>query len=78
MAEVYWHALARDVSFEEYETNQTTIDAASDLSKFSDFRGPKDNGLVTRVPYSAEGHLVTSQALISPNFFGKIFLMDPP
>jgi hypothetical protein len=47
MAEVYWQALTRDVPFTDYDTNPLTIEAASDLSQFSDFRGPKYNGIVT-------------------------------
>ncbi|WP_078429822.1 vanadium-dependent haloperoxidase [Alkalihalobacterium alkalinitrilicum] len=47
MAEVYWRALTRDVHFEEYDINAPTIEAASELSRFSDFRGPKMNGCVT-------------------------------
>lgn len=47
MAEVYWRSLARDVPFSDYDTNPLTLAAASDLSKFSDFRGPVINGAVT-------------------------------
>ncbi|PAB60187.1 phosphoesterase [Anaeromicrobium sediminis] len=47
MAEDYWSALTRDVPFINYNTNYLTIAAASDLSKFSDFRGPKEDGVVT-------------------------------
>lgn len=47
MAEVYWQALTRDVPFTDYDTNPTTLAAASDLSGFSDFHGPKVNGAVT-------------------------------
>jgi len=47
LAELYWLALTRDVPFAEYDTNPLTIAAAADLSNFSDFRGPKVNGLVT-------------------------------
>ena len=47
MAELYWLALTRDVPFADYDTNPLTLAAASDLSKFSDFRGPKVNGEVT-------------------------------
>ncbi|TEB12448.1 PAP2 superfamily protein [Pelotomaculum sp. FP] len=47
MAEVYWQALTRDVPFTDYDTNPLTLAAASDLSGFSDFRGPKAGGLVT-------------------------------
>ncbi|GGE68727.1 vanadium-dependent haloperoxidase [Priestia taiwanensis] len=41
MGELYWQALTRDVPFAEYDTNKWTRTAAADLSKFSDFRGPK-------------------------------------
>ena len=47
MAELYWQALTRDVPFTDYDTNPLTIAAASDLSGFSDFHGPKLNGEVT-------------------------------
>jgi len=47
MAEDYWMALTRDVPFTDYDTNPITLTAASDLSKFTDFRGPKVNGMVT-------------------------------
>jgi hypothetical protein len=47
IAEVYWQALTRDVSFNTYSTHLLTLTAAADLSKFSDFRGPTVNGLVT-------------------------------
>ncbi|ACV63614.1 phosphoesterase PA-phosphatase related [Desulfofarcimen acetoxidans DSM 771] len=47
MAELYWQALTRDVYFMDYNTNPLTIAAASDLSGFADFPGPKLNGEVT-------------------------------
>ncbi|MFC0561967.1 vanadium-dependent haloperoxidase [Halalkalibacter alkalisediminis] len=47
MAELYWRALARDVHFNEYDRNPLTIEAAKELSSFSDFRGPKVNEVVT-------------------------------
>lgn len=46
-AEVYWQALTRDVPFSDYDTNELTLEAASDLSTFSDFRGPKEKGKIT-------------------------------
>ena len=55
MVEVYWAALLRDVPF----TGGTPPGRAGlrDLSRLSDFRGPKDGGLVTpytifRAPYT--------------------------
>lgn len=47
IAEDYWAALTRDVPFNDYDTNSDIGDAAANLSKFSDFRGPKQNGQVT-------------------------------
>ncbi len=47
MAEVYWHALTRDVHFSNYGTDSLTVQAAANLSQFSDFRGPKEGGNVT-------------------------------
>lgn len=46
MVEVYWQALTRDVPFNEYGSNPLTWAAAEDLSRLSDFRGPKSNGVV--------------------------------
>ena len=47
MAEVYWQALTRDVPFSQYDVNPLIQEAAADLTKFSDFRGPKVSGQVT-------------------------------
>ncbi|MEJ7670264.1 MAG: vanadium-dependent haloperoxidase [Casimicrobiaceae bacterium] len=46
MAEVYWQALTRDVPFSEYDQDPLANAAAADLSRFSDFRGPKRGGQV--------------------------------
>jgi len=47
MVEDYWMALARDVSFSEYQNNSIIDDAMAELSGLSDFRGPKIGGNVT-------------------------------
>ena len=47
IAEDYWAALTRDVPFNQYATDPMIAQAAADLSKFSDYRGPKENGQVT-------------------------------
>ena len=47
LAELYWMALARDVHFLDYGADATIAAAAAELSRFSDFRGPKTNGQVT-------------------------------
>jgi len=41
IAENYWMALTRDISFQDYDSHPLTNAAAEDLTKFSDFRGPK-------------------------------------
>lgn len=45
--EVMWQALTRDVSYSEYATDKLIQQAADDMSRFSDFRGPKDSDEVT-------------------------------
>lgn len=47
MAENYWMALTRDVPFADYGAHPLTLAAAADLSRLSDFRGPKVGGRVT-------------------------------
>lgn len=47
IAEMYWHALLRDVPFSEYDTNPLVQRACAELSALSDFRGPKESGKVT-------------------------------
>jgi membrane-associated phospholipid phosphatase len=47
MGEVYWQALTRDVAFVDYATDPLIAQACADMSAFSDFRGPKQGGLVT-------------------------------
>ncbi|MGH3785433.1 MAG: vanadium-dependent haloperoxidase [Pseudonocardiaceae bacterium] len=47
MAELYWMALMRDVKFTDFGNSTLAADAADDLSTYSDFRAPKENGCVT-------------------------------
>lgn len=48
MAELYWMALARDVEFTNFATDSIVAAAADDLTNnFTDFRGPKIDGMVT-------------------------------
>jgi hypothetical protein len=48
LAELYWMALARDVNFLDYESDATIAAAGNELSRFSDFQGPRNgNGQVT-------------------------------
>ena len=76
IAEDYWYALTRDVPFSQYQTDPTIAQAAADLSKFSDYRGPKSNGQVTpevifrgSTPGDLTGPYI-SQFLLRPTPFG--------
>lgn len=76
MAEHYWQATLRDVNFLDYGTNPIALAAADDLSNFSDFRGPKQGGIVTtqtlfrdNYPGCTTGPYI-SQFLLLPAGFG--------
>ncbi|MGE0010362.1 MAG: vanadium-dependent haloperoxidase [Candidatus Babeliales bacterium] len=47
VVELYWHALLRDIPFTQYATNERVAVATEDLSRCSDFKGPKVNDKVT-------------------------------
>jgi hypothetical protein len=76
--ELYWMALLRDVNFADYPTNPTVAEAAADISKLSDFRGPKDGAAVTpqtlfrdSYPGCTVGPYI-SQFLLQPCAFGAM------
>ncbi len=46
MVELYWMALTRDVPFGTWATDPLVARAAADMSRLSDFRGPKEDGAV--------------------------------
>jgi hypothetical protein len=78
MAELYWMALLRDVNFADYETSSLVQTAAADLTKMSDFRGPKVGGAVTpqtlfrdTYPGCTVGPYI-SQFLLQPCNFGSM------
>jgi hypothetical protein len=78
MAELYWMALLRDTNFADYDSSTLAQTAAADLSKLSDFRGPKAGGAVTtrtlfRDPYPGctTGPYI-SQFLLQPCNFGAM------
>ena len=78
MAELYWMALLRDVNFADYDSNAIAQQAATDLSKMSDFRGPKIGGAVTTqtlfrdtYPGCTVGPYI-SQFLLQPCNFGSM------
>ncbi|HEX9982416.1 MAG TPA: vanadium-dependent haloperoxidase [Thermoanaerobaculia bacterium] len=47
LAELYWHAALRDVPFAAYDSDPLVAKACAELSRMSDYRGPKENGRVT-------------------------------
>jgi len=47
LGEVYWHAILRDVPFNDYGTDSDAADAIADLNAFSETVGPTDGGVVT-------------------------------
>lgn len=76
MVELYWMALLRDVNFLDYATNPIAARACADLSRLSDFRGPKIGNQVTpqtlfrdKFPGCTDGPYV-SQFLLQPAGFG--------
>jgi hypothetical protein len=80
ITELYWQALLRDVPFSEYEAHPLAQMAAADLSRLSDFRGPKQGRSVTPqtlfrgfTPADLSGPYV-SQFLLKPIPFGVQFI----
>jgi len=71
MVELYWEALTRDIPFAHYDSDPTIRQACQELSRMSDFRGPKQDGRVTPATIfrGARGNLVgpyISQFLLLP------------
>ena len=78
--EVYWMALLRDVNFADYASSPLALAASSDLSRLSDFRGPKQGNKVTPqtlfrgfTPGDVTGPYV-SQFLLKPLEYGAIHI----
>jgi membrane-associated phospholipid phosphatase len=78
MVECYWHAVLRDLPFADYATSSAALDACADLSRLSDFRGPKYGATVvpdTLFRASSLGNLTgpyISQFLFKPIPTGPI------
>jgi membrane-associated phospholipid phosphatase len=47
MAELYWQSLTRDVPFAQYDADPLIGRAVTDLTRLSDFRGPRTEGGIT-------------------------------
>jgi len=73
-----WMALLRDVPFDQFDSDPMALQACDDLSKCSDFSGPKQDGKVTPATLfrgSAPGMLrgpFISQFLLKPIPFGAM------
>ncbi|MEP7340542.1 MAG: vanadium-dependent haloperoxidase [Acidobacteriota bacterium] len=79
MVELYWMALLRDVNFSDWETSPLVAQATDEISKLSDFRGPRQNGQVTpqtlfrsSTPDDLNGPWM-SQFLLKDFYFGANF-----
>ncbi len=78
MAELYWMALLRDTNFADYDSSPLAQQAAADLSKLSDFRGPKEGGIVTTKTLFRDAYPgckigpYISQFLLQPCNFGSM------
>jgi len=46
--EVLWQAVTRDIPYSNYGSSDLIAEATADMNSMSDFRGPTDNGNVTR------------------------------
>jgi len=47
MVEIYWHALLRDVPFDQYAMNPLVAKAAAELTALKGYQGARDSGHVT-------------------------------
>ncbi len=74
MVELYWQALTRDVPFSAYDSHPLTIAAAIDLSRCSDFRGPKSARAVTPTTLFRGN---TPGALVGP-YLSQFLWLDVP
>jgi hypothetical protein len=74
MVALYWGALVCDVHFPDYDVNPITNEAAVDLSRFSDYRGPKVDGQITpRTLFRGN----TPDDLVGP-YISQFLLKDVP
>ena len=75
IAENYWMALTRDISFVDYERDPLIAEAARDLSRFSDFRAPRGPGGSVTPSVLFRG--VTRGDLIGP-YISQFFWKETP
>lgn len=63
MAEVYWHALARDIPFAQYGSESITLAAIADLSAFNNYAGINASNLFRGTTPSEDNGPLVSQFL---------------
>lgn len=75
--ELYWRALTRDIDYTDFPTHPLIAQACADLNRMSDYRGPRENGVVTpKVIFrgfqagALKGPFL-SQFLLKPYYFGN-------
>ena len=73
-AELYWHALSRDVPFADYPTDPVIAAACDDLTRTAAFTGPRDAGRVTPGTIFRER---ASGALAGP-YISQFLYLDVP
>jgi hypothetical protein len=81
LVELYWASLLRDISFTDFATNSTAIQAAAELTSMPRYLGPRDNtGTVTpdllfrgTYPGDTVGPYL-SQLKLLPTFLGAQFI----
>lgn len=74
MVELYWSALVRDVSFDTFSSDSIVAQACADLSSLSNFKGPKENGVVTPQTFMRG---MTPGDLVGP-YLSQFLCLDVP
>ena len=77
LIELYWASLLRDVPFTQYSANPVAAQAAAELTRLTDYAGPRSGGKVVpnllfrgAFPGETAGPYI-SQFFITPTFFGQ-------
>lgn len=75
MVELYWMALARDVCFNDYDSNRIIQDAVKDLNNMSDYRGkgPAAGSVTTKNVFRSDAH-----GNLSGPYISQFLLLDIP
>jgi hypothetical protein len=75
--ELYWRAITRDVAYTKFSTDPLIALAVEDMNRLSDYRGPRENGVITPnvifrgYQAGAQRGPFLSQFLLLPYYFGN-------